>query len=191
MRRILMSSVIAFLILTNPKITNAEPSETIKYLMNEPATLFDLGLYRINQELSERPIPFTIDKAPPATRIYAEYNWDLNRIEINIRYLYGTKKIPNNIKELALFHIDNLKVYLGIDTRTGRPFGKQSRLKEYFIHLNFENKNRPKYLGEKLDQITTFIIEVISPEPKRELIGRSPLLDKNIYWSEVKQKTPQ
>jgi len=191
MRKILISSVITFLILANPQIICAEPSETIKYLINEPASLFDLGLYRLNKELLKVSIGCTAKDAPLVRSISAEYNWELNRIEINIRYIYGAKKLPQNLKKIITYDINQQKNYLNIDSSTGKPFGQQSYLKKYFTHLGYKNKDMPKDLGKKLDHITVFIVKVYGleaygPEPKEELVGWSPLLDKNIYWSEAK-----
>lgn len=53
----------------------AEPSSSVQYLMNEPASLFDFGMKRLDEFLSGRTDIFVI----------TEYNYDQNRILISVR----------------------------------------------------------------------------------------------------------
>jgi hypothetical protein len=77
-------------------ISHAEQTNTIKYLVNEPLTLLDLGLYRLNRLVNEDPYG----------RANVTFDWENNKITINITILehfVNTRINMKNEKEAYAF----------------------------------------------------------------------------------------
>jgi len=73
------NNIILFLaiLLSFAGISHAEQTNTIKYLVNEPLTLLDLGLFRLNRMVNEDPYG----------RANVTFDWENNKIFIHITIL--------------------------------------------------------------------------------------------------------
>lgn len=158
----------------------AEPSPTVRYLMNEPVSRLDWGIYQLQKELEE-------------LNVSVRYNWDENRIEIS-KSSSETPKDLNQAKILCKEEVSNLKIILGVNPEIGKPYGENSFLWVFFRHEGYKLKSEPETLWEDLDNITrlsvTFRINRVGFVPLEEesteklLSCESGLLDTKVLYSE-------
>jgi hypothetical protein len=138
---IIITAAIFFLL---AGIAAAEPDSMVNYLMNEPYTLFDFGMRRINEDLHKYPIPNSEREAYKTAR----YNWDRNRIEV-VLVLMETKDSEEAEKYCRAW----VKHY--------RPRLYVNILGGAFTHRGFRRKEQPEHIGQKMCDITE--IKCVAP----------------------------
>ena len=167
------------LLLSFVGICHAEKTNTIKYLVNEPLTLLDLGLYRLNRLVNEDPYG----------RANVTFDWENNKITIHITILehFVNKSIKNmqNEKEayaFAIRMINSLRTKLGVNSQTGEiNSGNNTRLENCFrpIHGG-KKKNEPESLKEDLFEMVE--ISVIFQGKNVTMKGKAPLKGTGINF---------
>jgi hypothetical protein len=111
-------NIILFLtiLLSFAGIAHAEQTKTIKYLANEPLTLLDLGIYRLNRLVNEDPYGSA----------KVTYDWESNKINIHItifEHFINAGRSVRNKKEAYVYAnrlINSLRTKLGINYQTGK-----------------------------------------------------------------------
>lgn len=139
-----------------PLQARCEPDATVKWLMNQPVSLFDWGILRLSElvdkrlksglgaeELRKRGI--TVEAA------FARYEWDANRLYIQVTAF----KAPVT-PEACRFVLDVTRNRL-VGEEAGKPREEQAR---YFLDAGFQHeggygeKTRPSDLSRQLVKIT-------------------------------------
>ena len=148
-------------------ISYAEPDDTVKYLMDETVTMFDFGLYQLEQQL---------DKEVDKKLIWitkTNYNWQQNSIEL-------------------LFITHNMA---GIQTaaamqKTCQTFVDQVRAdvtsalyKKVFSHRGFTKTTAPKNIGDSLVANSQIVVHGYYKDGKK-MVCRAPLKGSQISFSE-------
>jgi len=171
MRQIfLLSTLLLFLL---PEAAFLEPSKSIEYLMGEPFSLFDWGIYKLENEFNDSAF-ITKDDEVKKINVSILYSWDFNRFIISgwvslflNDMIKGRKRYARNLneaKEWCKSAISTIKYELGIDHQTGhRSYGEEelnsSDLIFFFSH-SWYSRSEPKGLGQELDKITMIKISV-------------------------------
>lgn len=150
--RVLVGAIL--LALSGP--AGAEPSDTIRWLMNEPANMLDLGMYRLRQQNSEVWAPRFAGEDRVAgsafERSTAVYDWERNRIAVSVT-VFGTPT-EKECREL-------LKVYKdAISPRRHQSEFARLLVTHFFSHINFSAANRPEKLDKKLLNIMEFSVGI-------------------------------
>lgn len=136
-------------ILFVPSISLAEPTPSVQWLMNEPATLWDLGLSRIRINFAayydrKNLRPKTRGKYTPI--IF--YDWDQNRIKIRLYVKFEAKDIDDlwdgDIRTSCKAILQELNLTMHTELRVG----------SYFSHLGFKRNSEPASLAQEIDKIT-------------------------------------
>jgi len=168
----------------------AEPSPTVSYLMNEPASLFDVGLIRMNDslrrfnrmhpiDLSEKPMmgllrgetDLDIENIGFGT-LYAKYSWDENRINIYaLVFAIGEEDEAN--RHVCADLIEYLRFGLfgilpAFIENVGKPMdrnepGNRQVLEVvggWFDHQDYQSSNRPKYLEVEIMKLMRISVQV-------------------------------
>ena len=123
--------VMAFFLTTS--IGHAEPDSTIKFLMDETVTMFDFGLYQLEQQLDK-----TVDKKL-VWITKTNYNWQKNRVEMLF--------ITHNMADIQT-RADMQKACQGLIDQI-RADVERELLKRMFSHRGFTKSIAPKD-GKKL-----------------------------------------
>ena len=156
---------------------NAEPTNTIKYLMNEPVSMLDWGIKCLNENLKVNPYsshPLQINKIFPDARAF--YNWDLNRITITLTYFDPDNSIPD-------MEEDKLKKIVKEKTNIFKLRVKNLLL-NCFTHSGYQSQNHPVNLTEEIQKVVSIESSVTLLKTKRNsLRGKSPLMSSEIFWS--------
>ena len=158
MNRLSRLVVIACLGLTAGRL-NAEPTPTVQYLMREPLSMFDFGIYRLQRKLDR-------DTAGSKFigRVMVDYEWDRNRIVISVSSPSGSG--PNRLEEtknICTKAIQVIRQSFRLHAATAKPvlnLRPHSALVESFLHFGYKPNQEPEDLGKQLDIIT--LIEVTS-----------------------------
>ena len=157
----------------------AEPTPSAHFLMNEPVSLMDLGIYKLEKDIKGLQDKLTVNHTAPFN-VSVDYNWDENKIAIQLTYGYEgnppKKIIQNGIKKV--FQV--VKGFLGVNAQ-GKVYHKSgfSKVSEYFSHEGYVIKDRPKYIEKEIDQIVElkviYSIQNFSRifECKNMLVGRA------------------
>ena len=134
----------------------AEPSPTVRYLMNEPVTMLEWGLYN----LGKRVQGFRNFEGFDLFTSSAMYNWETNRIVLILSIIprsASLKKIPAmEICKQATQDI-RLRFLSRGDDRTRALFG----ISRFFEHEGFKSTKEPKNFMEEIENITNIRIHVV------------------------------
>jgi len=164
----------------------AEVTPTITYLMNEPVTMLDWGMYKLalylNQELKDRYLN-KISKFAPRITVY--YNADSEKILVSASMLY--KKFPT--KEEARTYCEGIIKYVrGLlvfkqakGTSPVPPIAPRTTLGSYFGQYGEHHKNMPKNLEEELSK-STELVAVTMDKFDQPVICKAPLLGSEIEF---------
>lgn len=174
---------ISFLIIT----TNVygEPSRTFRYLMDEPLTLFEWGLFKLEKYTDQ--IKFKeLDLISNHSNI--RYDWDKNRLEIEFivypKYKNLSKMPAKEICKKAISHVrESFGTQHKSDTRALLSVSR------FFEHTGFTNKTRPKNLMEEVEnsakvQIKVYGNKTDKPPYKNIASCEGSLMGKEILFLE-------
>ena len=148
-------------------ISFAEPDSTIKFLMDETVTMFDFGLYQLEQKLDK-----TVDeKLVWITK--TNYNWQKNRVEL----LFITHNMAN-IQTKA----DMQKTCQGLVDQIRTAVDRKS-LKRMFSHRGFTKSTAPENIGGSLAGLTDIIVHGYYKDGKK-LLCNAPLEGTTVSFSD-------
>jgi hypothetical protein len=156
------------LLVTHPIVGNTEPDSSVKYLMNEPVTMFDWGLYRLSAFAKLIAIGQSRRGEGKVIVTNVGYNWSKNRINITIAVYPNADSLKkHNLRDLCTTVVKKYKTALGYKD-TGR-YKKMFGIQRFFKHEGFKKNNEPKGLTEDLDNITYINVKIhaISSESKK------------------------
>jgi hypothetical protein len=122
-----------------PSMVQPGPDETVKYLMQDSASMLDFGLLRLNIDLQNENLG------------RAFYDWDENRIRIG--FFRPDKTTSENAEKECAEWVKAVRVAAFIDLETGKPFLENSMLSDYFTHSGFARANPLADLTGKIDSI--------------------------------------
>ncbi len=127
---------------------HAEQATTIKYLMTEPLTLFDLGIYKLDKFINEDPVLNATVKFDPKS----------NKINIHV-VIYemfaqrGLRKSQSKKEAFELLDsmVRTIRTKLGVNHLTGKVTSDNTALEECFRPANGRViENEPDSLKEDL-----------------------------------------
>ncbi len=157
----------------------AEPNPSARFLMNEPVSLLDFGIYKLEKDIKGLQKDLTIHYTDPFD-ISVDYKWDENRIVIQLTYGYEGNP-PRKTLQVGIKNVFRLvKSFLGVNPK-GEVYHKRgnSKVADYFSHKGYIVKNRPKVLEKEIDKMievrVTYSVQNYSRifECKNMLVGSS------------------
>lgn len=174
--------VVLSILLLQSHISSADPSQNIKYLMNEPVSLFDLGILRLNEQV--KGLKLTNGGKLEST---VDYEWDRNRIRILV---FG----PSDMHPKSLMEAKNwchesfrsIRLTFGVNPDKGIPsYLDKSLLSVYFSHQEYLKGNKPKNIEAELDNITEIVaVFTIEDKDKTTIKCQGPLVSNEILFSD-------
>lgn len=163
---------------------SADPSSGVRFLMNEPMTMFDWGMYRLQQKMD------TIREHPRAEEVglggvIAMYDWEDNRIVLwgIVHVGFPFADTVEAAREQGRQIVETIRDKLGVKP-DGTPIRQSSFLDEYFSHGAFVNQDRPKDLGAELDRITEITTSVTVVGRKDRVKCQAPLVGGEIMFTD-------
>jgi hypothetical protein len=173
MTRLALFAMVAIIFLT-PNLSIAEPDHILKYLINEPVSLLDFGLFKMTSSIESwfklPPIEKAINGRTVMTTL--QYEYAHNKIHVDL-YLFP-EEVTGSAEESKQRSKDLLNLIKQI-------YG-QIDLEGVFEHAGYEKSNKPKGIYENVKRITEF---TVSSEFKGKVfVYRTSYTDEEIYFSE-------
>lgn len=176
--------LIILVIFLTPITALSEPSNSVAYLMKEPISLLEWGLYRIEDYLNTSQLTdLDLIYKPKA---HVDYNWNKNLIEIKLilhpKYQSLSKVGSKNYCRSALTDLKEIFGY-GYDKEVREIFG----IKRFFEHKGFSKTNEPKNLTEDIETITQLTVYVYAnekdePEYNEQSSCTSRMLEEELFF---------
>ena len=189
-------TLIMFLLLANSRVGMAEPPPAIVYLVNEPLTMLEWGLYRIEVEvLSQINEGKTADFADlkPLPRCSARYDSDRNQIEIYATAFFHKFDSVKAARKWCLQVVDGIRNRFGVNPETGKlsqdlEKGLGSTLLGAYFHHTVPTQRYRKYenLNKEMDSLAKIRVTAnYTPATMYEwLEATAPLLGTEVSVSE-------
>ena len=147
----------SILLIAFAAIAPAEPSRAVRYLMNEPLTLFEWGILQL--ETGAKSFAWDgLDLFKQFPNV--EYDWEKNQLKVQMaiypRYRSLQKSTP---KEICGDVMRQMKAHFGVapgweSVRTISGVGT------YFTHKQFSKPDAPETLAADIERITTLRVDV-------------------------------
>ena len=179
------AAVAVVLCLANANAIRADPGPVVNWLMDEPASLFDVGMSRLEREIERK---FEIRDRQREVTSSVHYNWDRNRIYIwaNIFWLQKPKEDQmTKFKDDCKSMIGDLRQVGGINRKTGGYNVTPSVYSWSFQHFGYQTTSAPEDFQTRLDKIITLGVLVAAmdfTEPRVQC--RGPLVSNKVYFEE-------
>lgn len=161
----------------------------MQWLMDEPLTLFDSGLYQIrkdvektNSKLEKGGYPF-----PDGFRSHygwVDYEWKTDKIVIGFlvsapsqeeKNIRSCKALWHNLRE-TVFELGGLT---GSDEKLRRI---EERIETYFSHSGFKRDNTPKGIGHSIAQRVNLKVKFGMNDDRLTLICEAPVLGGDFVY---------
>lgn len=170
--------MLALVYLVFSGVAHAQSGDAIKYLMNEPYTLFEIGMSRIKEDLNTITLPHE------NTKITAKVDYYTNKESITI-WLMQLAADNNEIKQAesvgeAMDKCRRMIKVVKNKYNIKTPAGEISMLCSNFEH-HYVQSNRPSDLCEKLHSIVDVNASIVTKKGER-IRCESKLLGSEIYF---------
>lgn len=176
-----------------PQAVMAESTSITKYLMNEPVSMMDWGIYQIDRKLNSDDINGMLATRYgllKKTAARAEYDWDKNLIRISYSVAIDPKRTQQekHKKEICGGLLKRLRTSFGVDTK-----GKlmvPSEISHYFRHRGFLLRREPKDFAREIANVTEFQVSIIYDDFRKPnswfRVGcEGGLLGRNILYTDM------
>jgi hypothetical protein len=155
---------------------HAEPGPVIKYLMDEPASLFTVGLIQADTWMKET-------FSAQGQHGFASYDWDSNRISFGIIILDGDAA-PDPRSQCGGL-IWKVRRALGINPDTGKYLiNDWTMLSTFFSQRGYQSGGQPDDLYERLLQVTEVTAIVPGKASNKPIKCKGPLLSSETLFTE-------
>jgi len=165
-----MKSFLLVVLLLIPSVCFSELDNVTKYLLNEPATLHDLGITRVNNRFLNFFKDINYNNINSLSFVNCDYDFK-NDIYILKVVIYANSNFENNdikpmIKTLDIDLKSNIGLIPDIKSKTYKPiYGEASMLGLFFSHSGTRTENEPNSLYKMLDD--KFYIHYIFVNPTK------------------------
>lgn len=185
-RRVLASSVLGLMV-GGPSWS--APNQASSYLINEPVSLLDWGMYKTEQFLESVEVDWWSEDFDPHVFNQVWYDWDRDRIVIDVQL---TIKAGNPTRAQCASVLRKMveSSLVPFDTRKPRPTINDgvSTWGVAFAHSGYVAGNEPKDLGKKVDDIIEFRAIVSNNwgrnAPLRQVECTTKLKEPKVFYSE-------
>jgi hypothetical protein len=166
-----------------------ERSTAVKFLMGEPMTMWDWGMYRLHEYVEyhlaflesgigrkarEKGGQMRLQVMPPIT---VTYKWETNRILISFVALADSTMVDQD---------DYLRNYCVEMVNTVKQALKGSKkggvLLELFSHTNFQNPSKPADIASQLYYMTEIRVNAMDLVNLKSVVCQCMLSEKNIMF---------
>ncbi len=163
----------------------AEPSPTVNYLINEPVSLFDRGMDRLAERMSESPV---LDFPNLSLSTFVDYNLKQNRIEI-LGIPFNEAKDVTEGKIWCKQIIHSFRGWLGVEAESGSSamYQGKSLIYRYYTHHGYTKNGAPSEdeIGKALDEMTHLEARIrLKKSNDRVLSCQAALTNQKVLFSE-------
>ena len=185
--------LVLLLLLGLVSIGHAEPSPSIRYLMNEPVTLFDWGILRLYEYLDEYTSHYLNTNSVRDIYCTVRYDYKKNNIIISMivtRQMQSQSEAPSSVRAGSREICRTITQTLRQEFLTDRDshVRRASGIYRFFGHIGFRGKEEPVDAFDEIERITVIEVSVYSETDLGRLVlhSKSPLMGKQIAFEEGK-----
>ena len=162
---------------------SAEPSSVVRFLMNQPVSVFDYGLIQLEEQFAEQHF-YGIAKPVPLNT-HAAYDWNANRIYLSFRIMIEEVNVSQSVlKDICESSIWHARTILGVGPDTGK-LEDEVALGMLFEPRSFTVKDAPHNVNEELSAIIDLRSTVSTSDPKSKAVRcRGRLLNRETMFSD-------
>lgn len=171
----------------------SEPSKTFSYLMNEPTTMLDFGMYKIKNELLYKDPINSSDLVQSihsnGKMIDVTYSWEMNKLTLKYNFYLKKEALKKKTAiDYCKLATNEIRGYFGAtyEGEYAKDIREFSSIYKYFKHDGFTNKNTPENIMDEIENSTIISVSIRSNfqdkapfEQKAEC--ESPLLSNATY----------
>ena len=141
-----------------PIIVKAEPSNAVKYLMNEPASMWELGFVRLNQFINTDVAYYFKEFTGWRFIGGAKYDEDQNRIFVKI--MLGTKYGDDKSCSLTIKRVrEYFGHYYEPIPNVFKGMKESAGISKHFTH--YKSESIPKKIRTEIDKMSFVIVEIV------------------------------
>jgi hypothetical protein len=181
--------LILLLALGSACVSNADPSPSIRYLMNEPVTLFDWGILRLYDYMDEYTKHYLTTHSVRDIYSTVRYDYVHNNILISLvvtRHAPQATETPSSVKKASRDICRSITQTLRREFLTDREahVRRSSGIYRFFGHIGFKGDQEPINAFEEIERITVISVSVYSEKDPGRLIvlSESPLMGQEIVF---------
>ncbi len=164
----------------------AQPQSSFTRLMDEPATVWDLGMHWLQHSLDEVAATEEWVAGGNSLRIRARYHREAKRIHIASR-LYGFTGTADEARAKCTQLMNAVRIALGVYPPLGQPAAPTSDVVDFFLRDGSAARvgaDRDS-LGRALDRMVWIQVGLFRPEDLRATTGcEGPLLGTRVSFGE-------
>ena len=154
--------VVAATLMSLSMSVHAEPGPTVRWLMNNPLTLFDHGMMTVEKKAEEAATNLAksfLLRGGQLAGTWTDYSWENNEISILLSVTdFPEEATHANCNEIRGFFIALMTGFLPKDAVSTEYIGDV--IGDWFSHRGFQRTNRDEELSEKLARITFVGVEL-------------------------------
>lgn len=187
---------IILILLSLSSVSYSEPTPTLQYLINEPVSMLDWGLFQLNNKLNEISVGYDDGKKFKTITLntIVLYNFEKNTIIINShpKELYYVIDGKKNAKQLCKDIATNIRATLVISPNPPfESFFSILLIDTLFSHRGYTKSDRPKDTAIELMDIMEIYTSLSyrekddnMQEKAPQIKCKSPLKSNETYYSE-------
>lgn len=171
----------------------SEPSKTFSYLMNDPTTMLDFGMYKLEKDLNIlhhiNPNDLVQGIHNNGQYIRVRYSWEKNKLNLIYNYYLKNEALKKK-SGIEYCKLATNEIREGFGASYEGEFAREMRginsISNYFRHAGFSNKNTPDNFMDEIENSTIISISIRS-NPKNIIPFEanaeceSPLLGNETY----------
>jgi len=187
--KVLIALVVSCLVVSRQ--VAAAPDNTARFLMADPVSAMDWGLYRLETRLDSSAREWSVAKdlaivlnAYPMVSV--TYDWDENKV--GILWLYTIKNVgESRIREACAQLVKHTRTTLLVDTDTGKPLGgAHTGIAHLFEHRGYTPSKKPKSLERDIDRMiyikVTLMLSPRKDSKAAQIECQGPLLSREVMF---------
>ena len=154
-------------LLTSP--AKADPGPVVNWLVNEPASVFDIGMMQLRSHLKEMESEWRLNPRKSAygpIQFHAFYDLEINRIGIQgwLDFREGELDLLERsvVESVCDDFFRSIRISAGVSEHTGDiapGISGGSFFSDFFNHVGYINKSAPENYQRRLDRIFTITLK--------------------------------
>jgi hypothetical protein len=164
-----------------------ETSKTVRYLMSEPVSLFEWGMYRL--ESAAKALNWGGIDSVNKHLATVDYEWSKNQLKIElVVYPRSSSLQKNTAKQICASIVKQTKSEFGVEPgfeALRAWFG----IGTFFSHKYFDKSDTPKSLGGDLEAITNLKVKVMTSKSDQAPFKEASSCSSDFLSREIKYFT--
>jgi hypothetical protein len=167
--------------------SQGEPSKSVRYLMSEPMTLFEWGIYRLDSALNA--LTFSGLNSANKNVVSVDYAWSKNQLKLDLTvYPRAISLQQTAAKEICGSIVKQVKSHFGVEPGF-EVLRSVEGIGTFFSHQYFIKTDARKTLDEDLEAATSLIVRVMTSKNDQSPFKEASSCSSDLLSREIKYFT--